>query len=70
MRLNKTRIQTIILRVINDHDIAHWHMIRSEIIAEFGEIQDWMPIRDILQGLLDSRFVKKVDSVHIEAYTR
>ena len=70
MRLDKTRIQTIILRAINDHEVAHWHTIRTEIIAEFGEQKDWMPVRNILQGLLNSGFIKKVDSVHIEAYIR
>jgi hypothetical protein len=70
MALDRTRIQIIILRTINDHDVAHWHMIRNEVIAEFGELKDWMEVRNVLQGLINSRYVKKVDSVTIEAYTR
>ena len=63
------KIKTIILRTINDHDPAPWTLIRNEIADEM-DIKNWMTVRNILQGLIDSRFVKRTESIYIEAYTR
>lgn len=67
--VRERKIQTIILRTINDYDPANWTLIRDEI-AEEVIVGDWMEVRNILQGLLDSNYIKRVDNIHVECYTR
>lgn len=62
-------IKRIILCTINDFDPAPWCTIR-DAIDEQVEVANWMTVRNILQELIDSRFIKRIDSVHVEAYTR
>lgn len=67
--VRERKIQTIILRTINDYDPAPWTTIRDEI-AEEVIVGDWMEVRNIMQGLINAKYIKRVDNIHVELYTR
>lgn len=45
-----------------------WGAIMAEVTTSVGSVRDWMPVRNVLQAMLNRNLVMRADTAATEAY--
>lgn len=65
-----SKIKNIILETVNDGGSAFWCDIVRAVREANIEINNWMTVRNVLQGLINSNKIKRTDSIRTEEYIK